>query len=79
MVLHHDHKAESKDPLKKVSGSQAMTGVPDVIWQPFRKRGDSIGRLDVNGRSVREHRISLAWDNWNGGWVAMSDVEEMEY
>lgn len=79
VVLHHDHKAESKDPLKKVSGSQAMTGVPDVIWQPFRKRGDSIGRLDVNGRSVREHRISLAWDNWNGGWVAMSDVEEMEY
>jgi RecA-family ATPase len=79
LVLHHDHKSESKDPLKKVSGSQAMTGVPDVIWQPFRKRGESVGRLDVNGRSVREHRVPLAWDNWNGGWVAMSNVEEMDY
>lgn len=72
LAVHHESKFESSDALKRASGTTAMTGAPDALWLLTRPRNGSGGELYITGRSgVREQKIDLRFDTFNGTWAAV--------
>lgn len=76
VLLHHMSKSEQADLLHKISGSSAMSGVPDVIWALRRKRSEKVAQLYVTGRSIHEKTYYMTWDYLLGGFK-VTDPEEM--
>jgi len=68
VLVHHTNRAAQLDPLDRVSGTNAMTGVPDVIWILKRDRGKSSGELYITGRSVEEDTLAMTFSPAIGSW-----------
>lgn len=78
LLLHHFRKsADGMDILGQVSGSTAMTGVPDTVWILRRPRGERGGELYVTSRGTRERTFKLNWDHLLGGWEIVRDEDRM--
>jgi hypothetical protein len=75
VLLHHSHKGETTDLVNLVSGSSAMTGVPDTIWILRRKRSERDSSLYVTGRYVTEKVYPLHWDFQAGGYRVLPDED----
>lgn len=73
IVVTHNRKTETDDPLQSVSGSTGITGVMDTILLLTRKRGASNASLLVTGRDVSEHTWSMSFDGDHGAWTVAGE------
>jgi len=78
VLVHHTNRGVHDDPLHSVSGTNAMTGVPDAVWLLSRKRGQSLGELYVTGRSVPEMKEKLVWEPYSCSWRLERDLISTE-
>lgn len=62
LLIHHYNKGG------ETSGTQAMTGVPDVLLFLTRQRGKPTAKLEITGREVREQDHELHFDRFTGTW-----------
>jgi len=63
MIIHHLRKAESDDPLGKISGSIGITGAADTILtidRPDRMKREAV--LYVSGRDISDSKHRIWWD-----------------
>lgn len=70
VLVHHTNRSTLTDPLDKVSGTNAMTGVPGAILVLGRERASTDGKLYVTGRSVEEQTIEMTFNPHLRGWCA---------
>ncbi len=70
VLVHHTNRSTPADPLDKVSGTNAMTGVPGAILVLGRERASTDGKLYVTGRSVEEQTIEMTFNPHLRGWCA---------
>jgi putative DNA primase/helicase len=78
-LVHHESKFSGSDRLYRASGTMAMTGVPDVIWQLSRPRGESGAELYVTGRKVIERTYQLFFDPRCGTWMLLPGEQEAHH
>lgn len=71
MMVHHSNRSTPKDPLDKASGTNAMTGVPDVVWVLSRQRNGEQGNLFVTGKAVKDNDVEMMFDGGAGGWTTI--------
>lgn len=75
ILVHHTNRGQSTDPLDRISGTNAMAGVPHAIWFLSRQRKERVGRLYVTGRNVQEQEYQLEWWPAINGWSLVADEE----
>jgi hypothetical protein len=76
LLIYHNRKAESDDPLDDVIGSTGLTGAVDAVLILRRGRGKADGTLLVTGRDVEEQELALKFHPGEGLWELMGDVAE---
>ena len=76
LLIYHNRKAESDDPLDDVMGSTGLTGAADAVLILRRGRGRADGTLLVTGRDVEEQELALKFYAVEGLWELMGDAAE---
>ena len=80
ILVHHDNKTEPDDPLDRVSGSKAMTGIPDTIWILRRKkRTKDAATLLVTGREVVEKQHEMVFRAQDCTWAFNEDRDQIPF
>lgn len=70
VAVHHTNKVFLlSDPMACVSGSAAMTGVPDTIWIPYRPLDSSDAKIYVTGKNVRTQWVDMYAHPDTGVWT----------
>jgi len=60
LVLHHTNKnSKAESYTDRTSGSNAINGTADIIWNLTRPRNEHDGFLNVTGRGIEEQKIEL--------------------
>lgn len=78
VLVHHTNRSTPSDPLDRANGTQAMTGVPDVVWVLSRQRNGSDGELYLTGKNVEEQKVEMMFAPRLGGWQALeARLDEM--
>lgn len=73
LMLHHNRKQKSDDPLESVSGTQGLAGSVDSLLILTRLRGSPDAGLYVTGRDIeREEEYRLLFDSETCAWRAGS-------
>jgi hypothetical protein len=67
LVVHHNNKTKSEDPLMMLSGSTGLSGVVDYVAVIKRDRKEARGIVFVVGRDVED--IELVMDFEGGRWT----------
>jgi len=76
LLIYHNRKAESNDPLDDVIGSTGLTAAADAVLILRRGRGQADGTLLVTGRDVPEKELALKLHSGEGLWELMGDAAE---
>lgn len=76
LIIYHNRKAESDDPLDDVIGSTGLTGAVDAVLVLRRGRGQADGTLFITGRDVEEQELSLKFHPGEGLWELLGDAGE---
>ena len=76
LILHHQRKESTVDPLDSVSGTAGLTGALDTILVLKRETNDPHGILYVRGRDVHEQETALQFDNNTGKWIRLGPGED---
>ena len=76
LLIYHNRKAESEDPLDDVIGSTGLTGAVDAVLILRRGRGQADGTLFITGRDVEEQEVALKFHPREGLWELMGDAAE---
>lgn len=71
VLVHHTNRSTPSDPLDRANGTQAMTGVPDVVWILSRERNGTDGDLYLTGKNVEEQKVRMVFMPRQGGWNAV--------
>lgn len=70
VLIHHQNKGDSQDPLDKVSGSAGVTGAADTIWTLHRETRENMECwLEITGRDISDRRYDLVWDEKTALWT----------
>ncbi len=78
LILHHNRKAASEDPLEMVSGSFGVTGAVDSVLVLRRIRGRADAALFVTGRDVREEKdFALNFDPESARWSVLGAAADV--
>lgn len=78
VLVMHNRKAASDDPLQMVSGTQGMTGGVDNVLVMKRERGNMDAGLYVDGRDIEEpQEIAMRFDNgyWSSDGQSVAEVQ----
>lgn len=78
VLVHHQRKADDKDPLNTVAGSTGLTGAADAAVILSRPRGNEEGTLYVTGRDVEETKSVVSFDGETGRWTWLGEAAEVE-
>lgn len=78
VVVHHDSKFDTRDPMMKVSGTRAMTGVPDALWLIERGLMKEEGKLIVTGRIVTQQEYKMRFVRASGSWTLAEGLRQAE-
>lgn len=78
LVVHHDSKFDTRDPMMKVSGTRAMTGVPDALWLIERGLMKEEGKLIVTGRIVTQQEYKMRFVRASGSWTLAEGLQQAE-
>lgn len=74
VCLHHNNKMqEATNPLHQISGTQAMSGVPDCVMVLTRKSGQQQSNMFITGRKVRERNVKMRFDSMLAAWYVDDD------
>lgn len=77
VLVMHNRKAQSDDPLQMVSGTQGITGSVDNVLVMRRDRGNMDAALYVDGRDIEEQQeIALKFNE--GKWTSVGTLEEAQ-
>ena len=76
LMLHHQRKEGTSDPIDSVSGTAGLTGALDTILVLKREAGDPYAMLYVRGRDVHEQEFALRFDNETGKWTRLGPAED---
>ncbi|MFZ2448619.1 MAG: AAA family ATPase [Syntrophobacteraceae bacterium] len=76
LVVHHERKALSEDPLDQVSGSTGIAGAADTILILQKARGRADATLLVTGRDVEEQNLALEFDKESKRWRMLGKADE---
>jgi AAA domain len=75
VVIHHQRKLESDDPLDTASGSTGLTGAADSVLVLGR---DGQGTtLNGRGRDIDDIEVALSFDKTTGRWSILGDAQEI--
>ena len=78
LILHHNRKAESDDPLDLVSGTFGLTGAVDHLWIIRRSRGQADAEMYVTGRDVEDDAdLALSFDKASAQWHLLGRAEDV--
>jgi len=79
ILIHHDRKQESSDPLHNVSGSTGLTGCADTLWNLKKPdRHQSKATLFITGRDTEDRKGDLQFDKERGLWTWLGDSAELQ-
>ena len=79
LLSHHTNKRGRVDDIYDlISGSHVLSGVVDTNLILRRKRGDSSGKLYVDGREVPAHDLALQFDKDLGTWAYYGNAEDIQ-
>lgn len=77
VLVMHNRKAASDDPMQRISGTQGLTGSVDNVLVLTRERGRMDAALFVDGRDIEEaQELALRLDN--GRWGCFGTVAEAQ-
>lgn len=68
LAIHHDRKADSRDFVDAVSGTNGISGAADTVAVLTRERHEQTGLLSITGRDIDEVAYALNKDE-SGGWL----------
>jgi len=75
VVIHHQRKLDSDDPLDAASGSTGLTGAADSVLVLGR---DGQGTtLSGRGRDIDDIGVALSFDKTKGRWSILGDAQEV--
>jgi hypothetical protein len=75
VVIHHQRKLDSDDPLDTASGSTGLTGAADSVLVLGRD-GQGI-TLNGRGRDIDDIEVALSFDKTTGRWSILGDAQEV--
>jgi AAA domain len=75
VVIHHQRKRDSDDPLDTASGSTGLTGAADSVLVLGRD-GQGI-TLNGRGRDIDDIEVALAFDKTTGRWSILGNAQEV--
>ena len=75
VLVHHNRKMDSDDPMDLVSGTTGLTAAADTCLVLMRGRGKADAVLHVFSREVRERELAL--DFREGRWALLGDAAEV--
>ncbi len=76
LMLHHQRKEGTSDPIDSVSGTAGLTGGLDTILILKREAGDPYAMLYVRGRDVHEQEFALQFDKDTGKWLRLGPGQD---
>jgi len=77
LVVHHNRKQESDDPLDLISGTLGLSGTVDAVWVLRRDRGNMHASLFVTGRDIQDETdLALSWDAATCCWRVLGEAHE---
>lgn len=68
LIVHHTRKMKTDDWMDSTSGTQGINGAADFVMALTGKRGAGVAQLQVTGREVEDHAVTLKRDD-NGFWL----------
>jgi hypothetical protein len=75
VVIHHQRKLDSDDPLDTASGSTGLTGAADSVLVLDR---DGQGTtIQGRGRDIDDIEVAVSFDRTTGGWSILGDAQEV--
>lgn len=78
LVIHHNRKAESDDPLDLVSGTFGVIGAADTVLVLQRARGQADATMFVTGRDVEnETGYALTFSQDSARWSILGDAADV--
>lgn len=77
LIVHHERKMESTDPLEGVSGSNGLTGAADTVMVLKRDSGTPNCKLYVRGRDVEESETIVHFQSDRGTWKRVGAAGEV--
>jgi hypothetical protein len=69
VVVHHNNKGRSEDPLMLLSGSTGLSGVVDYVAVIKRNRNEAEGSVFIVGRDVEDVQLAMTFDG--GRWTVI--------
>lgn len=79
LVVHHLRKAESEDPLDRISGTLGLAGSADGTLILERKRGRADAFLHIDGRDIKEaQELGLQWHAQVAQWTIVGSAAELK-
>jgi hypothetical protein len=76
VCITHLRKAESSDPLERITGSMGVSGSADTILLLSRSRGRADASLYCTGRDFDETELALRFDPTITSWTVMGNAKE---
>jgi hypothetical protein len=77
LIVHHNRKAESEDPVELVSGTLGLTGGVDGVMVLRRQRGQADAFLFITGKDIEEEKdYALNWDAKTTTWGIKGDAKD---
>jgi hypothetical protein len=76
LLIYHNRKTESEDPLDDIIGSTGLSGAVDAALVLRRGRGQADGTLFITGRDVEEQELALKFHASDGLWELLGDAAE---
>ncbi len=75
ILVHHQRKMDSEDPLDTVSGTTGLTGAADSVLVLARDTQGVV--LHGRGRDIDEVEAAMQFDKTSGRWSVLGDASEM--
>jgi AAA domain len=75
VVIHHQRKLDSDDPLDTASGSTGLTGAADSIL--VLQRDGQGTTLYGRGRDLNDIEVAMSFDKVSGRWEIMGEAQEV--
>ena len=77
LLVHHNRKQDSLDPVDRISGTNGISGGVDGFWllnKRARNSGDAI--LTVGGRDLEDQNLDLHFDKDRKRWACLGEHSE---
>ena len=77
LIVHHERKMPSDDPLEGLSGTNGLTGAADSVMVLHRDNGTGNFKLYVRGRDIEESEKAVRFDADFGTWHFLGNADQV--